>query len=390
MHARNGGVFALIYTENNVFDEALNRIRMLFDTHEDVIVSMSGGKDSTVVLELALIVARKKNRLPVKAFWLDQEAEWQHTVDYMDSVFRRPEVEPYWFQIPFDFTNSLSAQSNFLKVYDESCPEKWIHQKSDISIKENPLPKLNRYHPLVKHLPTAITSKNCAVLVGMRMTESPRRRMSITNTSAQWHGITWCSKNIGNTRKFWPIYDFTDDDVWTAIARNGWKYNQVYDLMYRWGFPKKKMMRVSTLIHETSWHAIELLQEFEPKTYNRFCARVAGVSTFNHCFDSGTDIVPKELPFAFRDWKEYRDYLLIHITKPEYWDLFRNRWEGQDGEQWYKIHVKEVILNDIDGTVNQNNAYTVMSKERLNGKYAERRNAQFRAYMDAKEGDEDD
>lgn len=36
---------------------------------------MSGGRDSTVVFEMALIVAKEKNRLPLKVFWLEQEAE---------------------------------------------------------------------------------------------------------------------------------------------------------------------------------------------------------------------------------------------------------------------------------------------------------------------------
>ena len=375
---------SMMYKENNVFEEALERIRMLFDTHEDIVVSMSGGKDSTVLFNIALMVAKEKNRLPLKVFWLDQEAEWQGTVDYMDEVMRMPEVEPYWYQIPFDFTNSLSPDKNFLKVFDESCPEKWIHQKADISIKENPS-KYNRYHDLVVDLPKYITDKECAVLVGMRMSESPRRRMSITGSNGKWHGITWCSARFGTTRKFWPIYDFTDDDIWTAIAKNHWKYNRVYDFMYRWGVSKHNM-RVSALIHETSWHAIELLQEFEPSTYNKFTARVPGVHTFNHAFDEG-GIVPKVLPFMFKDWKEYRDYLLVHITKPEYIDLFRKRWKEQNDDEWYKIHVKEIIINDIDGTVNENEAYKRNSMVRLNGKYKQRRLAQFKTYMEAKNGD---
>lgn len=181
---RTGGGKSVFYKENDVFTEALERIRMLFDAHDDIIVSMSGGKDSTVLFNLALMVAREKKRLPLKVFWLDQEAEWQHTVDYMDSVMRMPEVEPYWFQIPFDFTNSLSPKSNFLRVFDEVKPSEWVHPKSDISIKENPT-KYQRYHDLVKHLPAAITNKTCAVLVGMRMSESPRRRMSITGRQEQ-------------------------------------------------------------------------------------------------------------------------------------------------------------------------------------------------------------
>lgn len=380
----------MIYTENNVFDEALSRINMLFDTHEEVIVCMSGGKDSTVLFNMALIVAREKGRLPLKVFWVDQEAEWQHTVDYMDSVMRMPEVEPYWYQVPFDFPNNLSQQNKTLRAWDESAKDKWIHPRSDISIHESPIDmsKYGRddaFYILVRQLPTKITDKSCAVLVGMRMTESPRRRMSITGTAAKWHGVTWCTNPIGNTRKFWPIYDFTDDDVWTAIAKNHWRYNEVYDIMYRWGVPKK-MMRVSALIHETAWHSLEMLQEFEPRTYNRFVARVPGTHTFNHAFDE-SGIVPRTLPFAFKDWKEYRDYLLEKICPAEDKPIYAKRWEGQDGDEWYRVHVKELILNDTCGTVNDNEKYKVNSKIRLGGKYKQRNQEQFRAYMEGKNGD---
>lgn len=341
-----------VYLQNNVFEEALERIRFVFDNCDDVIVSMSGGKDSTVVFQLALMVAKERNRLPLKVFWLDQEAEWQATDKYMSYIMNRKDVKPYWFQIPFDFTNSLSFENNFLRVWDESMKDKWIRPQNDISIKVNPTDK-NRFHDLMEQLPSycdCSDKKHVGVLVGMRVNENTVRRMTICYSKSQYKGITWCRKNIKNTRVFYPIYDFSDTDIWTAIARNKWKYNTIYDTFYRYGI-KGKDMRVSALIHETAWHSIERLQECEPNIYNRYLDRVAGTNTFSHF---GKDIMVRDLPQVFRDWKEYRDYLLEKFIKPEYWDLFKNRWKNQNDEEWYKTHINEIMVNDIDGTINSN------------------------------------
>lgn len=372
----------MIYLEKNVYEESLDRIRFIFDNHDDVIVSMSGGKDSTVLFHMTYIVAKECGKLPVKVFWLDQEAEWQATVDYMSGILQMEDVKPYWFQIPFDFTNTLSPEKNFVRVWDEHDRKIWIHDQHSISIKENPS-TANRFHDLVNVLPDYCTdSDNCAVLVGMRIMESLNRRVCITQHAAKFKGITWCKKKTGKCQVFWPIYDFTHDDIWTAIARNHLTYNRVYDLQYQWGVAKEAM-RVSALIHETAWHSIEMLQEFEPATYDKFIRRVCGVGTFAHTFDSG-DIIPRQLPFAFATWQEYRDYLLVHLVKPEYHELFRNRWKNQTGDEWYRVHVKEIVLNDIDGTNNANarSRFRIRDKAPL---YRRRDSEQFETYMGGKQ-----
>lgn len=340
----------MIYLENNVFDEALERIRYIYDEFDDVIVSMSGGKDSTVVFHLALMVAKERGRLPLKVFWLDQEAEWQSTVDYMDSIMRLPEVKPYWFQVPFDFTNSLSPQKNFIHLWAPEDEALWIHPHSDIAITECKS-KDKRFHQLIKSLQSECTdSDNAIALCGMKVSESMMRRMALTTGKSRYKGLMWISKKQkGVVQTGYPIYDWNDSDIWTAIGRNHWAYNVLYDKMYQFGVSPQRM-RCSALIHETAWHSIEQLQEFEPETYNRFCKRVPGTDTFAHAFE--TEVIPKKLPFMFRDWKEYRDYLLIHLVKPEYHELFRKRWQGQDTVEWYKVHVRECIVNDIDGTIN--------------------------------------
>lgn len=68
---------------------------------------------------MALIVAREKNRLPLKVLFLDQEAERTGTVDYVREVMNREEVEPMRFQIPFNLFNSTSFTESRLHCWEE-------------------------------------------------------------------------------------------------------------------------------------------------------------------------------------------------------------------------------------------------------------------------------
>jgi predicted phosphoadenosine phosphosulfate sulfurtransferase len=355
------------YLPTTVFDEAIKRLNFIFDNCDDIILSMSGGKDSTVLYELTKRIARERGRLPPKVFWLDQEAEWQATEDYVRSVMYDPEVEPWWFQIPFRLTNSLSFRNNYLHCWAAEDRERWLRPQDPISIKVNPLTS-ERFHDLITYLPSTcgVAGKShVGVLVGMRVDESLNRRMQITEKKAVYKGITWCRPMKANTRVFWPIYDWSDSDIWTALGRNGWAYNRVYDQFYRLGV---KRMRVSALIHETAWHNVKQLHEVEPGLYNRFVERLNGVN----CFDQfGDEIMPSKLPPYFASWMEYRDYLLENLIEPQHHKTFRRRWAKQEGEQWYRVHVREIMVNDVDGTINDNfrTAFKFAERAKPGGRY---------------------
>ncbi len=326
---------------------------------------MSGGKDSTTVFHIASVVAKERGRLPLKVFWLDQEAEWRGTVDYMKTIMYRPDVQPFWFQIPFRLTSSLSHTNDFFNAWDPAIPELWIHEQDPISIKTNPLTMPRESKKGLKsqwdyiqqniHPFCGVAGKqHVGVLVGLRMVESPVRRLQFTAGYASYKNIKWSRKLMaGNTRTFWPIYDFADRDVWICIARNDLPYNRVYDGFFRYGLPRPRM-RVSSLIHEiSSLHDIPVLQEIEPATYDRFLRRIPGVSSVSHI---ARDMIPTTLPAVFASWHEYRDYLLEHLIEPQNRQTFLNQWQGWVGgvgdvsEERCRDHVKSLMINDVLAT----------------------------------------
>jgi predicted phosphoadenosine phosphosulfate sulfurtransferase len=76
------------YTDINVYEAAKQRLNLIFDEFDKVIVSFSGGKDSGVVLNMAIDIARQRKR-KLGVMFLDLEAFYQKTIDYVEKMFFR-------------------------------------------------------------------------------------------------------------------------------------------------------------------------------------------------------------------------------------------------------------------------------------------------------------
>jgi predicted phosphoadenosine phosphosulfate sulfurtransferase len=337
-----------IFKKSNVYEEALLRTERIFNEFDNVIVSFSGGKDSTVVLELALIVAKKLGRLPLKVMWIDQEAEWEATANYCREVFYRDDIEPYWIQMPFRIFNSASFEQDWLHAWDPLKKADWINPQDPISIKENVF-GTDRFKELFPAIAKYIfKGEKYANLGGIRTQESPMRFGGVTG-ALTYKDITWGKKEpTGYT--FYPIYDWGFADVWTAIQKFEWKYNTIYDKMFNYGVAPKNM-RVSNLHHETAYRSLYMLQELEGNTYNKLCNRLPGISTFSQMQEN---VLVDELPEMFGSWCEYRDYLLPNLIREDLQIHFQKRFDKQDGEHWAKEHVQEILVNDWTGTKNEN------------------------------------
>ena len=51
-----------IYTDKNVLEAALERLEIIFNNFDNIYFSVSGGKDSSVMVQLANRVAQKLNK----------------------------------------------------------------------------------------------------------------------------------------------------------------------------------------------------------------------------------------------------------------------------------------------------------------------------------------
>ena len=98
-----------VYIKDNVRDAAEKRISYIFDEFENIIVSISGGKDSTVLCWMALQEARRRNRR-IGIFFLDEEVVYQSTIEqvtWLMNLYPENSVR-IWFQFPFKLTNATS------------------------------------------------------------------------------------------------------------------------------------------------------------------------------------------------------------------------------------------------------------------------------------------
>ena len=343
-----------IFKEETVLEEALKRIERLFNEFDNVIVGFSGGKDSTVTLSLALTVARKLDRLPLKVLWVDQEAEWQATADYVESVFANPEIEPLWYQMPMKWNNNLSGETKHLTIWEEG--KEWIREKSDISIKDNKYLDVGFNELFGKILQVDFKEVKSCYLAGVRTEEAPKRLVALTS-GLTYQDITWgkvLTKGMHYT--FYPIYDWSYTDVWKYIYDNNIPYNKIYDELYKKGVPFIEM-RVSSVHHETSIKALLTVQEIEPKTWTKICKRHKGINTVKH-LQQDFYKCPKELPYMFSDWKEYALYLAENLIedKSNHEALIKKlgSYEYLDneitGEKFWKTIINTVLSYDMDFT----------------------------------------
>lgn len=347
-----------IYLQKNVYEAAKERVAFVYDNFKNVVVNFSGGKDSTVVLNIALEVAKEKGRLPVNLFFFDQEAEWEHNIEYIRRTMNRPDINPMWYQIPFKINNAASGDENWLHCWEDG--KEWIREKEDISIKTwEPTGKEEEFYEMMDILPTQyFNGEPVAALCGMRCEESPKRKIAITEGNPCFKYVLWGEKRKRGKLDFDPIYDWTYSDVWKYIHDNKLDYCEIYNYMWQYGVPIKNM-RISNVTHEQAITSLYIMQEIEGDLYNKLTKRLGGISASSQMKEAFYHV--DSLPFMFHTWEEYRDFLLEKLIKESDRDVFRHEFNSNRSvsyrrnrrlyEDYCRTCVNSIMRNDVSLTL---------------------------------------
>ena len=109
-------------------------MEFIFDNFERVYVSFSGGKDSSVVLNLALdCMRRKKIKKKLGVLFIDLEGQYLTTIDYIrETLLENADMlDVYWCCLPLTLRNAVSVFSPFWTCWDLDERDKWIREYPD-------------------------------------------------------------------------------------------------------------------------------------------------------------------------------------------------------------------------------------------------------------------
>ena len=98
-----------VYLEKDVLTAAKERLAWIFAHFEAVYLAASGGKDSSVMVQLADLVARPLGRR-FDVLYIDMEAQYAHTIAHIQELKTLPSIDRFYHvALPLALRNAVST-----------------------------------------------------------------------------------------------------------------------------------------------------------------------------------------------------------------------------------------------------------------------------------------
>ena len=314
-----------VYNNKNVFDAAIERIEFAFDNFDNLCVSYSGGKDSTVMIQLVEMVAKKKNK-QYDVLFIDMEAQYLMTIEHIKTLKNKLECirDFYWVCLPLSLRNAVSVFEPRWICWEKAKKEKWVREMPEFAINED-----NNIFPFFKYAmefeefvpefekwySQKYNNSMCGHFVGIRCDESLNRfRTIVSMKKERYKDKPWTTRNkpLEHTYSIYPIYDWRTEDDWIATFKYNLEYNYVYELMYKNGL-SIHMQRLCQPFGDDQKNGLDQYRAIEAENWDRLLKRVAGVNFGNiYCRTSALGNITSQKP-DHMTWQEWALYLLESI-----------------------------------------------------------------------------
>ncbi|MFB7302640.1 DUF3440 domain-containing protein [Heyndrickxia sporothermodurans] len=324
-----------VYTDKNVLEAALERYEIIFKEFDHIYFSFSGGKDSSVMVQLAAKVARKLNK-KFDIIFIDLEAQYKASIDHVCEI--KEECKDvidnfYWVCLPLSLRNASSIIQPKWICWDKNDKHKWVRDMPKDVINEdnctwNWFKWGMEFEQFIVDFAEWYETKHgrSAAGIGIRSNESLNRfRTIISDKKERLNGYPWTTK-VQATKEvynFYPIYDWETEDIWGAVSMLDLKYNYIYELMYKNGLSIHEQ-RLCQPYGDDQRNGIDQFRYIEPETWEKVLNRVHGVNFSNiYARSSLLGNIKSEKPENM-SWEQYSVFLLesLGLYAPELRDHY--------------------------------------------------------------------
>lgn len=287
------------------------RIKNVFGNGLPVFLSFSGGKDSLCVAQLMVNLANRgeidMKQLTVQ--FIDEEAIFPCMED-MTKKWRRifmmmgAKFEWYCVEVKhFNCFNELSNDETFI-CWDSAKQDVWVRQPPSFAIRNHKLlrPRIDAYQDFLPR-----TTVSGITMVGIRTAESVQRLQNIAS-------MTKAGNKMTAKKQVFPIYDWTDNDVWLFLLRNHVDIPEIYLFLWQSG-SSKRQMRVSQFFSVDTARSLVKMNEYYPDLMERIIRREPNAYLAALYWDSEMFGRSSRKRKEAEEGQEQRDYRqeLIHL-----------------------------------------------------------------------------
>lgn len=308
----------------SVLQASRERINRALDVIPHPFVSLSGGKDSTVMLHLVMGEAVKRRR-KVGVLIVDLEAQYKDTVKNLETLVEmyKDHIDLHWVCAEITLRNATSVFEPRWICWDSKAESSWVRSKptyaADLSQYDFYVPgmEFEEFVPLFGEWYGG-SELSCA-FVGIRADESLNRykTVAVFKKEDTIDGKSWSTLISSTCYNIYPIYDWKASDIWKYHSLYPNKpHNQVYDKMQKAGVPIKHQ-RLCQPYGDTQRRGLWLYSVLEPDTWCKLISRVVGANSYA-IYSRETGNVNGEGSISKPDhltWEQYSKILLNSLPR---------------------------------------------------------------------------